>query len=147
MKVLIVEDQTYPLEFLEYAVIKVLPKYFEHFDSDVAKFFDDAKEKIDKVNYGFVLLDHRMPRKDVGNLENTDFDAFSGSLENIGYSLVDVIKSKNRETIIIGTSSLPKSALKNDPTPDYFIRKSSRNDAEHDLDVIVSRIKIISHLL
>lgn len=147
MKVLIVEDQVYPLEFLEDAVNKVMPRYFEDFGYDIARCFDDAKERISNVNYNIVLLDNRMPKKDVGDLESKDFDAFSDSLKDIGYSLVSTIKGKNFKTAVIGTSSLPESRLRNFPSPDYFVRKTSKKDAEHDLDVILSRIKLMSQLL
>ena len=96
MKILIVEDQRYPLEALEEAVIKVAPEYIPEFDPEedyvVAKSFNTARDLIEENEYDLVLLDHRMPLTDQGDLEETDLSRYSGTLHEIGYSLIEKIK-------------------------------------------------------
>lgn len=124
MKLLLVEDQRMPLKTLGWAVAKVCPKYFPEMSIDVARCYDDAKERIGREQYAVVLLDHRMPRKDIGDLEETDPAGFSASLENIGYSLILYIKEQCPTAVIIGTSSLSSEELRNMPAPDYTINKT-----------------------
>ena len=81
-----------------------------------------------------------MPYEDMGDLEETDFDKFSSSLKNIGYSLISKIMEINPNTIIIGTSSLSKSELRNFPTPDYTMSKTL-GEAEKDLEDILNQVK------
>ena len=137
-KLLIVEDQNGPLEALEFAIRKVSPTYFSQFDYDIAKCYEDAQRLIQN-NYDVVLLDHVMPIKDVGDLEETDFDSFRKSLRQVGYSLIDEIKGQNSQTVVIGTSSLSASELRNHPVPDYVMSKMW-NESERDLDNILSQI-------
>jgi CheY-like chemotaxis protein len=138
-KMLIVEDQSATLESLEYAVNKVLPKHLGDTQYDVAKCYDEAREKI-PAGYDIILLDHRMPMQNVGNLEDTDMHAFSRSLKNVGYSLIPYIKSVNPKTIVIGTSSLDKSELQGEAVPDYIMSKMW-GDAEKDLERILTEIR------
>jgi CheY-like chemotaxis protein len=139
MRLLIVEDQRYPLRSLEHAVKTVGPKYFSDLTYEVAKCFNDAKAKLEQERYGIVLLDHRMPVADVGNLEETDFNAFSDSLKDIGYSLIEQIRHRNPETVIVGTSSLEQSELSFWPIPDYRISKMY-TEVERDLESVLSGI-------
>ena len=126
-KILIVEDQSGPLEALESAVKRVAPKYFPELHCDTARCYEDAQRMIqdsyDQDSYDIVLLDHRMPIKNTGDLEDTDFQAFSNSLRNAGYSLIDEIKRHNSRTVVIGTSSLPQSELGRQSSPDYTMSK------------------------
>jgi len=133
-KLLIVEDQSGPREALEYAVKKVCPdvRY------DTARCYEDAQKMIQN-GYDVVILDHRMPLTNVGDLEDTDFQAFSDSLRNVGYSLIPQIKSHNAQTVVIGTSSLSPSELRSQTAPDYVISKQW-GDAERDLDKIMSEM-------
>lgn len=124
MKLLIVEDQEPSLEGLEKAVAKVCPQYFPELSVEVARCYDDAKERISKGRYEIILLDHRMPREEVENLEKVDFDKFCASLENIGYLLIPYIREESPRAVIIGTSSLPPEELRGMPVPDYALRKS-----------------------
>jgi CheY-like chemotaxis protein len=143
MKILIVEDQKYPLKALEFAVRKVIPNHFKGFtksDYDVARCYSKAEESIGRTAYDLVLLDNRMPYEEQGDLEDKDFDRFSASLENIGYSLIPSIKSKNPKTAVIGTSSLSKGELRGMPTPDFTMRKMW-GEAEEDLENILNQIK------
>ncbi|MBI4170270.1 MAG: hypothetical protein HY514_01130 [Candidatus Aenigmarchaeota archaeon] len=142
-KILIVEDQSRPLEALEFAVNKVMPAHYAGFskgDYDVARCYADTKRRISESNYQMVLLDNRMPYEDQGDLERTDFDRFCSSLENIGYALIPVIKEKNPNTVIVGTSSLSKGELRGLPTPDYTMSKMW-GDAETDLESVLNKIK------
>ena len=107
---------------------------------DVARCYADAQQRISKNDYQMVLLDNRMPYEDQGDLERTDFDRFCSSLENIGYTLIPVIKEKNPSTVIIGTSSLSKGELRGLPTPDYTMSKMW-GDAETDLENRLNQIK------
>lgn len=142
-KILIVEDQRYPLQALKYAVSKMMPRYYEEFtkaDYEVAKCYSSAKEKISSNKYWTVLLDNRMPYLDQGNLEDRDMERFSASLEEIGYNLIPLIKSRNPKTIVIGTSSLSQRDLRGSPTPDFTMSKMW-GDAEKDLDRILKNIQ------
>lgn len=135
MKILIVEDQSGTLEVLESAVKKIVPKYFQDVNYDIARCYDEAEQMI-HLGYEIVLLDHRMPRESAGNLEQRDFDAFRNTLQNIGYTIIDSIKKVNKETIIIGTSSLPEERHH---FPDYVMRKGWQ-EAEEDLDMILTEV-------
>lgn len=135
---LIVEDQKYPLMVLEGAVKSVGTKYFPGMKYDVARCYNDAERMIQK-GYNVVLLDHRLPRENMGNLEDTDFRRFSDSLENIGYSLIGSIREYNPKTIVIGTSSLSAKKLRGQPVPDHVMSKMF-GEAERDLGKILDEI-------
>ena len=137
-KLLIVEDQSGPLEALEFAVKTVFPTYFTKFHYDTARCYEDAQGMISN-RYDFILLDHQMPIRNVGNLEDTDFDSFSKSLRPVGYSLISEIKRYNPQTVIVGTSSLSLLELNDQPAPDYVMNKMW-NEAERDLNRILSEI-------
>lgn len=111
MKVLIVEDQKWPLKALLRVVNEALKCHFSDYSVTVAKYFKQAEAFVKEQIFDFILLDHRLPYDDPGNLEETDFDKFSDMLDDLGYSLISRIKEKNPKTIIIGTSSLGKEAL------------------------------------
>ncbi|MBI2147064.1 response regulator [Candidatus Woesearchaeota archaeon] len=138
VNILIVEDQSGPLEALEFAVKTVFPTYSQEFHYDTARCYEDAQKMISN-RYDFVLLDHQMPIRNVGNLEDTDFDSFTRSLKPVGYSLIDKIKEQNPKTVVIGTSSRSSSELKGQPAPDYVMSKIW-NTSERDLDNILSKI-------
>ena len=141
-KTLIVEDQRFTLEALEYAVNTVFPKYVPNFEKgnyDVARSFRDAQANILEEGYEIVLLDHRMPFEDQGDLEKTDFDSFSASLQNIGYSLVPIIKNRNYRTLVVGTSSLSDEELNGFGRPDFSIRKGYDESVE-DLEKMFKEI-------
>lgn len=136
MKLLIVEDQEYPLEALVRAVNKVMPTHYTDFSKcnyDVARCYIDAQSRISKNDYQIILLDNRMPYENQGDLETTDFDRFCSCLENIGYNLIPIIKEKNPNTVVIGTSSLSKGELRSLPAPDYTMTKMW-GEAETDLE-------------
>ncbi|KYK25304.1 hypothetical protein AYK26_02385 [Euryarchaeota archaeon SM23-78] len=137
MKILIVEDQKFPLESLESAVESVMPKA----DYDIAKWYKQAEELIETKKYDLVILDHRMPYEDPGCTEDTDEEKFFASLREIGYTLIPVIKKKDPKTIVIGTSSLEKSLLeKYKPGPDYQISKMY-GEAETELKRVMEEIQ------
>lgn len=143
MKLLIVEDQRYPLEALEFAVDKVVPTHFPDFapgSSDVVKCYNDAQRKVSDQEYDVVLLDNRMPYEDQGDLERRDMRKFSASLRNMGYSLISVIKDRNPDTVVIGTSSLSKDELKGMPAPDFTMSKMW-GEAEAELEAILEQVK------
>jgi CheY-like chemotaxis protein len=139
-RILIVEDQELTLELLEFAVKKLLPKYFEEGSKyDVAKWYAQAEELIRKNRYDIVILDHRMPRTDPGCTDASDFNRFSATLQNIGYGLIDLIRETNPSAVIIGTSSLNPDELRHTPKPDYLITKSW-GEAGQDLERIFKSI-------
>jgi CheY-like chemotaxis protein len=140
IKILIVEDQSGPLEALEFAVKTVFPRYSTEFHYDTARCYEDAQRMIPN-RYDIVLLDHQMPIGNVGTLEDTDFDSFTRSLRPVGYSLINEIKEQNPQTVVIGTSSLSTSELRQYPAPDYVMSKMW-NQSEGDLDNILSRINV-----
>jgi CheY-like chemotaxis protein len=133
-KLLIVEDQSFPLEALEAAVKSVgFGQY------DVARCYSDAESRIQHNTYDLVLLDHRMPREIVCT-EEDDFDRFSASLENIGYGLIPSIKQRNPSAVVVGTSSLNPRDLCLFPRPDYIISKMP-GQAGKDLERVLAEIK------
>lgn len=93
--------------------------------------FEAAREIIQSGDeFQLILLDHRMPRIDVGDLEDQDFDKFCASLIDIGYTLIPEIRERMPNAKIIGTSSM-KSELKNFPhKPDANIDKTKMYSPE-----------------
>lgn len=139
-RILIVEDQEGTRELLEFAVKKLLPKYFEEGSRyDVAKWYTRAEELIRANRYDIVILDHRMPRTDPGCTDASDFNRFSATLQNIGYGLIDLIREANPSAIIIGTSSLSRDEIRYFQQPDHMIKKMWR-DAEEGLEKIFKTI-------
>jgi CheY-like chemotaxis protein len=142
-KILIIEDQSATLEALENAVNTVIPKFkpdYQIRQYDVARCYNDAESKINQNQYDLILLDHRLPMNDMGNLEDTDFDAFCDSLENLGYRLILKIKEKSPDCVVIGTSSLSKGELRGMLSPDFKMSKMW-GDAEADLENILRQVK------
>lgn len=142
MKILILEDQSGPLEVLEVAISTLFLEFYpdEKFELDVARSFLGAKALINANQYDFAFIDHRIPYEDVGNLEEEDFERFIDSLEEIGYIMIKRVKEASPNVIVIGTSSLSSSELKPFIRPDYKIRKN-RREAKRDLRRVLSEIK------
>lgn len=142
-KILVVEDQENSRMALQSAISRVVPRYWQGFDrkKDVAyaASYESAQRALTQDSYTLVLLDHRMPLQDVGDLERRDFDAFSDCLQNVGYSLIPQIRESSPEAIIVGTSSLSSSETSGFPQPDFKMRKMY-DDAEVDLDAILKRV-------
>src|SRR3989344_190577 len=89
-QILIVEDQKSPVKALEDAVDSVMPRYIPSYSSqnrETVRCYSEARDKLANKEYLIVLLDHRMPIQNTGNLEKENFDLFSAQLANIGYSL------------------------------------------------------------
>src|SRR3989344_5148372 len=124
MKTLIIEDQQYPLEALEAAVQSVGIK-----TCDLARWYTQAEQCVRQQQYDLVLLDHRMPYDDPGCTDTSDFGRFSQSLQEVGYSLIPLIRERSPAAIIVGTSS---QKVRNSPQPDYTISKMY-GEAEEDL--------------
>ena len=140
VNILILEDQIGTLESLEYAVNKIMPKFYDSFEEknyDVAQCYNEAQEMISKNNYDFIFLDHRVPYENQGNLEDEDMDKFSASLRNVGYSLISKIREKTPYTKIIGTSSMKK--LDDFPNPDHSMSKFWV-ESEKDLESILIKL-------
>lgn len=153
LNVLVIEDQSGPLQNLSYAIRRAVleetgklkssgnpQQDLEERGIHVARSYNEAERAVQNSAYQIVLLDHRLPYQNQGDLENTDFDAFSRSLENIGYSLIPMIKQKSPQSTIIGTSSLSEDELRRFQKPDYQINKNSL-DLDEDLAEILSQIK------
>jgi CheY-like chemotaxis protein len=140
LKILIVEDQKYPLMALEKALKEVFPKYHPEVFSgyEIIKCYNEAEKAIDSKVYDFIFLDHRLPLEDQGNLEDEDMDKFSASLKNMGYELIPRIRA-NGKTIIIGTSSMVRE-LQHEPSPDYSMSKMF-GQAGGDLERIIKQLK------
>ncbi len=130
MKVLIVEDQSGPLWNLQRAVNEVVPRFYSDFEkdgADVAQSYWGARNFLDGTPYNIILLDHRIPYDDLGDLEDRDFHEFCQRLENIGYSLIPRIRGRCGSTTIIGTSSLSAEELHEFPKPDFTVKKIDEN--------------------
>lgn len=109
MKVFIVED--HPVNRLG---LRMAAKKAANLECDVAEDYDQAVVWLEGgEEYRCVLLDHQMPR------------SASGKVEDIGYSLIPLIRAKKPEAIIIGTSSLkPEDIAKQGwEMPDYLVPK------------------------
>jgi CheY-like chemotaxis protein len=103
---------------------------------DCATSYTAAQEHIRNSQYGLVLLDHRMPRHDQGDLEQRDMRAFSDTLEEIGYGLIPEIRERSPGALIIGTSSL--SVITSSVRPEFTMRKMW-DDAEIDLEQVLAK--------
>ena len=123
-KILIVEDNPDALEYIaDTFICEVLgePESAQSHDDpvqalrqrgvDVATTYADAERYVQENVYDAVFLDHNLPRA------NNKFS------ESIGYGLISVIRNKNPNTMIIGTSSMPPEALNNFDKPDHQINK------------------------
>jgi CheY-like chemotaxis protein len=135
-RILIVEDQHGPLEALEVAV-----KRHGFREYDVARSYFGAEEKIAGNSYDVILLDHRMPYEDKGDLDERDLKTFSDTLENIGYSLIPKIKERNPDTVVVGTSSLSAHELRSYDKPDFTMEKTW-GGAYDDLERILSQLQL-----
>jgi CheY-like chemotaxis protein len=135
-RILIVEDQEFPLEALETAVKASFPN--ERYA--VARSFQSAQDHISNNAYKLIFLDHRLPYRDQGDLETRDIDAYSETLEDRGYSLIPQIRQRNSFTVIIGTSSQSLKEISMQHEPDFTMRKNY-GEAEADLENIVDRMK------
>jgi CheY-like chemotaxis protein len=131
LQILLIEDQKYPLEALEYVVTKLatMPEY-SHLRYDVAKSYTAAVDALAQTEYDVVLLDNKLPRYDVGNLEDTNMRAFCDTLEYIGYTLVPFIQQGLPNALVIGTSSMTDDELKahNLQKPTYSLDKQNLYD-------------------
>lgn len=140
MRILIVEDQTITLEALENAVRRVVPAHAPSYSVDVARWYEAASSLVESNSYDMVLLDHRMPHvwPECGE---DDIAGYSRSLRNNGYGLIDAIRERNPETVIIGTSSLKGQELEGFTPPEYVMSKMW-GEADEDLDKILSQIGV-----
>jgi CheY-like chemotaxis protein len=101
MKVLIIEDQELPLEFMSEVLVG------QGVVCTVAKWYSQAESMIcSEERYDIVFLDHRMPLTDPDCTDKSDFNRFCDQLHNIGYRLVAIIRERQPQAVIVGTSSL-----------------------------------------
>lgn len=142
MKILVLEDQKYPLESLQIAINEVFPEFFPDakLELDIASSYNGAILLINANQYDFAFIDHRIPWNDLGNMEDEDFKRFSSLLEEVGYELIDEVKKTSPNVVVIGTSSLSEGELRRFPQPDYKISKGW-DEAEGDLSRVLSEIK------
>ena len=143
MNLLIVEDQEFPREALEFAVKNVMPKYYEGFNKDnyvCARWYVEAEKFIAEKAYDFVLLDHRMPYENPQCKDTENMQIFSDTLQDIGYALIEKIKAKNPRGVVIGTSSLSERELSGFAKPDFTLRKDFIH-TESDLEYILTQLK------
>jgi CheY-like chemotaxis protein len=109
LRILIVEDQKWPLKNIEDA----LKKHVTNFEHEVAYWYTQAEEMIRSgCEYDVILLDHRMPYDKPDCTEDGDFNRFCDQLRNIGYGLVSVIRDCLPKAIVIGTSSLSQDEIR-----------------------------------
>jgi len=135
-KILVVEDQSGPLENISLAIREAifkenLEKRFTDTPEedlkergvDVARCYDEALEAVGDKEYDLVFLDHRLPYENQTELEASDFDEFCKCLDNIGYGLIPTIKDRSKKTVVIGTSSCDAYELRRFGQPDYVLKK------------------------
>lgn len=139
-RILIVEGQSQVVTALECALREISPRYLGNAGFDVSRDFSCAQRRIANESYGLVILDHRIPKCDVGDLDERDFADYCARLESIGYFLIGQIKSRNPAAIVIGTMKVSPAELNGWLMPDYFISKT-RAEAETQLDTILSNIQ------
>src|SRR3989338_5071210 len=104
MRILILEDQKYPLEILQLAINSAFPLFYEDakIESNIARSYNQAEKMIKEGGFDFALIDHRVPLNNVGNLEEEDMRQFSASLREIGYGLIESVKTHNPGITVIG---------------------------------------------
>jgi CheY-like chemotaxis protein len=103
-------------------------KELEERGIDVAMSFNEAKNYIENNQYRIILLDHNIPFN------------LGEKAQNIGYSLMQLIKENCIDTLIVGTSSLGREELKGILIPYYKIDKSSYDLGEQLIEMY-SKIK------
>ena len=122
--ILVVEDQEMPQDAIKYALAQTLPEINREAVVTYVTNFEAAKLAIaSNAEFELIILDHRMPRSDVGNLEDRDPRAFSESLVDIGYTLIPEIREARPNCKVIGTSSMGQELAKM-PQPDGQVDKS-----------------------
>ncbi len=129
--VLVIEDQKATTDAIKFGLNETFKELAMCPKVTYITNFDAAREIINSGSeFQIVLLDHRLPRVDLGNLEEDDFEDFSARLLDIGYTLIPEIRASLPNAKIIGTSSM-KSELKNLPhQPDASINKSQMYSPE-----------------
>ncbi|MEK6920967.1 MAG: hypothetical protein AABX82_03735 [Nanoarchaeota archaeon] len=126
MEFLIVEDNSFILRELKEEVMKIMKRNDPSFSVErcvSAQSYNDARRFIDGKSYEVILLDHRMPVENAVELEK-DYLEYNKRLRNIGYSLIPMIRARERSTAdistaIIGTSSFSDAAIREDLGPQY----------------------------
>jgi len=103
--------------------------------------FEAAKLAIEsQESFDLILLDHRLPRADLGNLEDEDFSRFSESLEEIGYSLIPTIREHQPAGTIVGTSSMSRELKDYPHKPDETLRKVNLYNPEEEFEPMLRRL-------
>ncbi len=140
-KILVIEDQKGPIGAIQYALSKSLPPL--NLDPEVryvTNYADAAKEIASDQRFDLILLDHRMPKVDLGDLEDRDMRAFSDNLADIGYNLIPVIRTQQPQSIIIGTSSMRDEIKGLNQMPDENIVKSDMYSPEKEFSPLLRRL-------
>ena len=124
--ILVVEDQSNPREAFEYAFENAGDLVPQDTTVLYVNSFAGTKAAIEDPNITLdvIFLDHRLPPTDPGELEETDFNAFSASLQNSGYSLIPEIRERHPKAVIVGTSSM-REEISGMPRPDHTLDKNS----------------------
>jgi len=145
--VLIIEDYVDNRDRMINSVKKALAEI--EINIDISEWFLDAKKKITKNRYDLVFIDNSLPYENPGweNLTYKDRIMAEMSLApetemaRDTYKLIDLIRSKNPKSIIIGTST-STSALKHG-NPDIQINKIQSK--EEDFQKIIEIMKEKNH--
>ena len=96
-------------------------KSLEERGIDIATNYQDVKKLVQKKLYDLIFLDHNMPRNK------------TSEPEDMGYSLIPIIKEKNPKTYIVGTSS-------NSNLPTQYIVNESINKSDPNFGKNLKRI-------
>ncbi len=140
-KILVIEDQKGPIGAIQYALSQSLPPL--NLDPEVryvTNYTDAEKEIASEERFDLILLDHRLPRVDVGDLEDRDMRAFSDKLADIGYNLIPTIRTQQPQSIIIGTSSMRDEIEGLEQMPDENIVKSDMYFPEKEFSPLLRRL-------
>lgn len=138
--VLVVEDQKWTTFAIKdglrecFVELKLSPEvtYITNFNEALATIRSDKE-------FDIILLDHRIPRVDQGDLEDRDFDAFCRTLDNVGYSLIPEIKERHPDTFIIGTSSMGSELRTYPHKPDASINKLDMSSPEREFTPLLRK--------
>ena len=139
--VLVVEDQKWTTMAIKDGLADSFGELSIQAKVEFVTSFAEAEQAIkEKDSIDLILLDHRMPHTPQGTLEDDDFDAFCETLGNIGYSLIPLIRERQPDAVIIGTSSM-SSELRNYPhKPDESIDKSKIHSPEQELSPLLRKL-------
>lgn len=125
-KILVIEDQETPWENFLLILVQICKIAKENIER--ARWYTEAQEKIQTGTYDIVFLDHRMPHSDPGCTDDSDFRKFSDQLQQIGYGLMPLLREKQPQAKVVGTSSLNRDEIGRYTAPEHSLTKVNMFD-------------------